>query len=280
MKGIFHICLCCILSLLASDAVAQSGTNSVNPATPQLKAVQKPKIKKPKPLRTELSGGLRLNTDGWSIFVDKGWVRSEERYSDLFYNVRLLQVEFTEKKHPQEIKRTNTIGAYTEDKPRPFIYGKINNFYALKIGYGGRKMLAGKPEPTNISLHWVYVGGLSIGFQKPYYIDAYVVQDQNGTIVQETIKYTDSTKQPFLTKSQIIGSAGFSKGIGEVKIIPGIHAKTGLHFDFAATKHGKVAIETGVGFEYYTSKVELMANKEAKPMFVNVYASIQFGKRW
>src|SRR5690606_8878525 len=143
----------------------------------------------------ELSFGLRLNTDGWSVFADKGYVKSEDRKSDYFYNIRLFQVEFGEKKHPKEIKRSNNLGAsYGEEKAKPFIFGKINNFYSLKLGYGARKMIAGKPEQGTVSIHWVYLGGLALGMEKPYYIEAYVPQDNFGTLVQQTIKYTDETK--------------------------------------------------------------------------------------
>lgn len=254
-----------------------SDTTKINPAAKPAPPRIMPK--RPKPLSKEFSVGFRLNTDGWSLFADRGTVQSEEKFSDLFYNVKLMQLEFGEHKHPMEIKRSNTTNNISNDKSRPFIYGKINNFYALKLGYGRRKLIAGKPETGTISVHWVYLGGLSVGLLKPYYLEAYVPVDQFGTLGQESIKYSDSTKGPFLSKQNILGSSGFTKGIGEIKIIPGIHLKTALHFDFASTKHAKLAIETGINAEFYAKKVEIMANQKAQPYMVNVYASLQFGRR-
>ena len=158
---------------------------------------------------------------------------------------------------------------------KPFIYGKTNNFYAFKLGYGMRKMIAGKPETKTVSVHWVYLGGLSLGLQKPYYLETY--NQDNGTI--ESIKYSEETERRFLGQ-YIIGSSGFTKGLNETQIIPGFHAKTALHFDFAATKKSKIALETGINAEYYTKKIELMAYQDAKPYFIDVYVSLQFGGRW
>lgn len=234
-------------------------------------------------MKHELSGGLRLNTDGWSLFLERGKVKEPDRSTDYYYDLVFWQLEFGEKKHPQEIKRSNTI-ASSVDAAKPFIYGKVSNFYSLKIGYGKRKMLAGKPklgedvEPKTVSVHWVYAGGLSVGLEKPYYIDAYV--NENGVLVQKTINYTDTTQEDFLTQQYIVGSAGLTEGIGETKIVPGIHGRTALHFDFAGTKKTKLAVETGVNVEIYSRAIQLMAEQNDLPFFVNAYVSFQIGKRW
>lgn len=240
-------------------------------------AVKRKMPKKPKAIQKEFSFGFRLNTDGWGFFVDRGRVAATGKNSDIFYDIKLIQVEFDEKKHPKEIKRTNTLGSVRTDKTKAFIYGKANNFYTFKIGYGKRKMIAGKPEQGTISVHWVYLGGLSAGLLKPYYINAYVPHGSGYS--EESVRYTDTTKDIFLTKNNIIGATGFSKGLNEIKVIPGIHLKTGLHFDFAASKYSKMAVETGINAEFYIKKIEMMANQKAQPYFVNIYASIQFGRR-
>jgi len=236
--------------------------------------IKKPLVKKIKPITREFSGGVRLGTDGWSIFVDRGSVRSEDtKHSDMFYTVRIWQIELSEKKDPKEYKSTNAnLDPYAGVKSTPFIFGKINNFYSLKFGYGNRKMIAGKPDPGTVSIHWLYVGGLALGMLKPYYIKT----DNEAN----PIKYSDSTKDAFLSETNIIGSAGFGQGLSEIKFIPGIHAKTALHFDFAANRKTVLAIETGVSAELYTKSIQLMARRDAVPYFFNFYASFQFGKRW
>lgn len=277
MKHTYKLCFwviltCCIAAQSHAQVISSSGADKKKPAT-----VAKPK--KPKPLEKELSVGLRLKTDGWAIFLDKGKVESEEKLSDIFYDLKLYQLEFGEIKHPSEIKRANSkLALYGNDQqPKTFIYGKTNNFYALKFGYGKRKLIAGKADPGTISIHWVYVGGLSIGLLKPYYVDAIVTKD--GVSTEQTIKYSDSNKNAFLYQQNIIGASGFMKGVSEIGIVPGLHGKTALHFDFASKKTAVIALETGINAEVYVKSIQLMANKTSHPYFLNFYASIQFGGR-
>jgi hypothetical protein len=226
-----------------------------------------------KPISRELSVGARLNTDGWSVFADKGYVKSDEKESDKFYNIRLFQVEFTEHKAAKEIK-SNGNGSGSGNKPKPYKYGKINNFYAFKLGYGFRRLLAGKPDPGTVSIHWVFAGGITVGLLKPYYIEAYTQQGEGP----KPIKYDDNP-DAFLNLNNIVGRASFTEGLNEMKIVPGIHAKTALHFDFALYPKRKMAIETGLNAELYTQKMPIMAYVKAQPYIVNGYVSIQFGGR-
>jgi hypothetical protein len=275
MQRLLKICLLAALSCgVATESEAQAKTINARDTARKVMPVRP---KKPKAISREASIGLRLRTDGWAIFFDKGYVKSEDRLPDQFYDIRLFQVEFGETKHTKEIKRTNNSLNGTSESTRPVAYGKINNFYSLKLGYGIRKMIAGKPEPGTVSVHFVGVAGLSLGLLKPYYINALV--NKGGVISEQTIKYTDTTKNDFLTKPNIIGSAGFSKGLNELKIVPGLHAKVGLHFDIATEKRDKIAIETGFGLEYYTKEIELMALQKSTSLLGNFYASFQYGKR-
>lgn len=237
-------------------------------------AVKPPKVKGPRPLRGELSGGLRLNTDGYGIFVDKGWLKGGDEFGqknrDKHFHVRLLQFELSERKHPKEIRSNNALGGIGL-QPSSYILGKVNNFYMFKIGYGRRQMIAGKPDPGTISIHWVYLGGFSAGLVKPYYLNL----QRNG----ET-KYNDTIVRDFISPNNIIGKAPFTKGLNELKFVPGLYAKTGLHFDFASRRKGLMALEVGASGEYYTQKILQMVGQDPKALFLNFYASLQFGKRW
>ena len=271
-----------LATVAAIGARAQAPLISSGPDTARkaatLAPVRKPAVKKPKPIGSEFSAGLRLNTNGWSLFAERGQVRSEEtKLRDLFYNVRYATLELSEVKHPKETR--STINGDPQ-RTRPFVYGKVNNFYSLKALVGVRKMIAGKPESGTVSVHWLYAGGLSAGFLKPYYVEALVANASSGRFEPQTIKYSDETAGSFLNENAILGATGFAKGVGEVKVVPGIAARTGLHFDFAQRKRTKMAIEVGVNGELYTQRIEIMAGQKAVPYALNIYASIQAGKRW
>lgn len=257
-----------------------SAQTSNTPSLEKKPVVRKVIIKRPKPLRTELSAGFRLNSDGWSIFADKGYVRSQEtKLSDQFFNLRMVQLEFSEHKNPAE-KKMAYLDESTGDKSKSFIYGKVNNFYSFKVGYGFRRLVAGKPEPGSVSIHWMGVAGLALGMEKPYYINAYTDKTKSGYYSPETIRYSEETKGSFLDEYYIIGGAPFTKGLNEMKFLPGIHLKTGLHFDFAANKKNVLGVETGISAEAYSREVQLMARQDPRQYFVSLFASIQFGKRW
>ncbi len=225
----------------------------------------------PKPIKKEVSFGYRLHTNGWSIYTDIGKVKSRSyRMSDKFYRVNFWQIELSEKKDPKQEKLTadqNTSGNTSN-----YCYGKINNFYAVKLGYGVRKLIAGKPDPGAVSIHWAGVLSGSLGMLKPYYLNVY--SDPNA------IKYSDATQGNFLDQRLILGSAGFGTGLSELKMIPGGHIKSMLHFDFAANRKSVMAIETGFSFDYYAEPIAIMANQKAEPYFFDIFVAFQFGKRW
>ncbi|MEI8280487.1 MAG: hypothetical protein WCG87_12040 [Bacteroidota bacterium] len=272
----------CVLLISSFSGYAQKNTSGIYSNKPT-------RPKPPKPLRSEFSLGIRLNTDGWGVILDKGVVKPKNsKYGDMYYDVKLYEFELSEHKSPKETKITNTNGALGTDNPTPYIYGKINNFYTIKFGLGNRKMIAGKPEAGTVSIHWLYMGGISVGLLKPYYINTYMSYDSSINATdppgKQTIKYNPATHDAFLSLGKYefnaIGAAGFSKGLNEIKIVPGIFFKTGLHFDFATTRRMKLAVETGAIAELYTQKIQIMANDEAVPYFLGMYLGIQFGKRW
>ena len=262
---ILMLLVCCDA---ASAVSAQVITKSSDTAGKAIENTIAPKPKGPKPILHEMSGGFRLNTDGWSIFTDIGKVKTKDiRHSDMFHNVRFYQLEFSEKKDPREYKTTSENGSGNNS----YIYGKINNLYALKLGFGFRSMLVGKPDPGSVSIHWVNMGGIAIGFLKPYYLNT--LSDPSA------IKYLDN-KETFLNQNVIEGSAGFSKGLGEVKIVPGGHFKSALHFDFSSNRKNVIGVETGFNIEYYSQVVQLMANQSGTNYFLDLYIAAQLGRRW
>lgn len=220
----------------------------------------------------EFSMGGRLNTDGWSGFLELGYRKNRKI-------VNYFQFEFAEKKDPKEDKKPGAfvpVGdfAYSE---KPYIYGKRNNFYQAKLGIGQRYLIGGKGNKNGVEVNAIYYGGLSIGLMKPYYLK---VETPNGDV--KDIKYgTDpDLDTAFITPSKIIAGGGFGKGWGELSVVPGLHAKAGLRFDWAKFNEVVSALEIGVNAEYYTKNIPILVYQDGKKFFFNAYLSLQFGKRW
>jgi len=236
-------------------------------------AVKPPRVKGPPALAREFSGGIKFNSDGYGIFLDKGWLKGGEDFGsenkDKLFNVRLLEFELMERKHPKE-KRTNSAPGFIGIQSNSYILGKVNNFYVAKLGYGNRRMIAGKPDPGCFSIHWVYLGGVSVGLVKPYYLRIYGEGDK---------KYVDSSDiETFINPNNIEGRSSFFKGFNELKVVPGLYFKTGLHFDFSSSRKTLWALEIGINGEAYTQKIQQMVLSDPKSMFLNFYAGLSFGK--
>ncbi len=238
-----------------------------------------PRIKRPprpKPINREFSGGLQINSDGYSLLLEKGAVRTEEsgEKANMFYDVRSFSLEFTEHFGPHELKSGQPSDPNIGARSQGYTYGKAANFYAVKLGMNFRKMIAGKPESGTVSIHWVNGGGLAAGLIKPYYVVG------NFAGGNAPIKYEPATAANFLDAARITGRAPLTEGLKEIKLAPGLHLKSALRFDFANQKKRVTALETGVSAEYFFKPIEIVATKKPQSLFLNVFAAIHFGKRY
>src|SRR5690606_14223808 len=120
-----------VLFLFAQDAAGQVVyiDTSIKPKT-----IQSIRAKRPKPITKEWSIGAKIATDGWGFLYEKGWVKNAQgRNAEKFYDTRVVFAALVEHKHSKEVKLQNRNGTPSA-APRPYKYGKINNFYALKLG--------------------------------------------------------------------------------------------------------------------------------------------------
>lgn len=220
----------------------------------------------------EFSGGARLNTDGWTGFLEKGYRKNATI-------VNYFQLEFSEKRNPKQDRASRLIdvGGFGISTS-PFVYGKMNNFYQAKLGFGQKRLIGGKGNKNGVEVNGIYYGGVSFGLVKPYYLD--LMSDTGDPNNRETVKYSEDNRDDFLNRDLIYGAGGFTKGWNEVKLNPGLHAKVGFRFDWARFNDVISAIEVGANAEYYTKKVQIMVDEEGKSFFFNAYIGIQLGKRW
>ena len=157
----------------------------------------------------------------------------------------------------------------------PYVYGKINNFYQVTIGFGQQYILGQKGNKNGVALAAVYSAGLSLGLLRPYYLN--VNDPANGG--EKTIKYSQEDSALFLDQSAIISGGGFGKGWSELKLKPGAFAKAGMRFDYGRYNESVSGLEIGVSVEVYASKIPMMVSQEDKQVFVQGYIAILFGRR-
>lgn len=205
------------------------------------------------------AGGVQLRTNGYGAFLEIGRVRSP-RWANLF------TFEFTEIKHNKEEKAAGD-GFFSNS----FVFGKINNFYQAKLGFGQQYIFGQKGNKNGIAVLGIVHGGLSMGLLKPYY-----VQDR---ATGKDIKYDSPDSTIFLSPSDIAGGSGFTKGWNELKIRPGAYVKTALRFDFGRFNESIHALEIGMSVDFYPGAVPQMVYNEPKRFFFQGHIAYVFGKR-
>jgi hypothetical protein len=215
--------------------------------------------------------GLRLNTDGWGLVVEKGYLKSPKV-------TNLFALELNEKKHPKEQKINNVLnnnGFFQIGNP--YVYGKQTSFYQLKLSYGQQRMIGGKTNKNGVAVHAIYAGGFSAGLERPYYVR---VQDNNSPERTRDIKYSQNDSALFLAPApNILMGTGLRLGWNELKFVPGVHAKAALRFDYGRFNEVVTAIEVGLNLEAYSRKVQIMLLNPDKQVFFNGYIALMFGKR-
>lgn len=218
---------------------------------------------------------IQLRSNGYGAFIE--WARMKNRnYATLY------QLEFAEIKHPKENKvqflNNSSIIPIVNN---PVIYAKQNYFYNLKFAYGQSRRIGDKGNKNGVSVNAVYMGGVSLGLMRPYYIR--VVNFQQNNEVSE-IKYGDNADDDLAFVGErsgygIEGGAGLGKGWGEIKIRPGAYAKGGLRFDYGRFNEVVSALEVGLTADFYAQKVPIMVDYKADQLFFGAYLAIEFGKR-
>ncbi len=202
------------------------------------------------------AGGIKLISDGYGVFFELGRAQSIKKGL-------LFQFEIDERKTLKEEKQS--YGYST-----PFIYGKENFFYPVKLGVQQESLFGNKSNKNGVTVTYNYGGGVSLGLLRPYYV-------QLGS-TGEYVKYQSDSAQ-FLDPNVISAGPGFSKGWSDIKVTPGLYAKTALRFDYGSYNEVVSAVEVGISGEYYSKALPLMVHIQPKKFFFTGYVAIMFGKR-
>src|SRR5688572_18780814 len=156
--------------------------------------------------------GAKFINDGYGVFFELGRAKSIKKGV-------LFQLDLYERKHPKEEKQSNLFNFST-----PFIFGKQNFFYPVKIGIQQAMLFGNKSNKNGVSIIYSYGGGISAGLLRPYYVQL----STSGNYV----KYESADRTEFLDAAVISGGPGISKGWSEMKVTPGLYAKTAMRFDY------------------------------------------------
>jgi len=229
--------------------------------------------------KNEFSIGFRFMTNGWNVFGERNKIMS-------IYKTRVLQFEFMEFRDLKQTKQQPVdyynISSFL-DSNKDYFFGKQNNFYAFHVGYGYRKRIAGKADKNGVKVMLTYLGGVSLGILKPYYleyIDSTYVEENTTTYIIVNDRYREENKEKFLNHALITSASGFSHGLIEIEPVPGVYGKLGLNFDWATHDQFVKALELGISLDIYYKRIPIMVQEKNRNYFIGLYLGFQFGKRW
>jgi hypothetical protein len=206
--------------------------------------------------------GLQMRTNGYGAYYELGRMKTNRK-------TNIYRIDITEIKHPKEEKLPSG-GSFFGN---PFIYGKINNFYQVSLGFGQQYILGQKGNKNGVAVSALYNGGIVIGLLKPYYVEV-----ENSIGENRTIKYSPEDSVLFLN-GPFIGGAGIGKGFSEIKMKPGAFVKGALRFDYGRFNESVSGLEVGISIEAYGSKIPIMLMQKDKQLFFQGYLAIIFGRR-
>lgn len=243
----------------------------------------------------EFTIDTRLHTYGFAIAAN--WTKIKTYYKSTYF-----QLEVGELKHKKDFRQNSDNQILNQGSPQSFILGKQNNLFVIRAGYGKKRYLSEKAKRKGVAIGINYEGGVTLGLLKPYYLD--IKQSDQPDFPTRPEKYDPQNPCNFLNPlGGIYGSSGFFKGIGEVRPLPGVHFKAGVHFDWGAFDEFVKAIEVGVAADVFYKRapilihideetanimntscphlapVEVQPNPN-RPFFINLYVTLHLGKRW
>ena len=213
----------------------------------------------------EASGGLRIQSNGVTLFGEYGWIKDLK-------TTRLLQLEYTYdidyrmKKNKSEIQ-----------DGRDYFYGLQNHFHVIRLTYGVKRTLADKADHNGVRLSFIGFGGVALGFLKPYYLN---ILQNDSTLNATPTRYTAATASQFLNKNNILEAAPTRYGLNQIQPVPGLTAKVGLDFDWGIKDEFVKSLEAGMLIDIYYKRLPIYANNYNRFYQFGVYLSFQFGKRW
>ena len=215
----------------------------------------------------EASAGLRVQTNGFSIFGEYGWIKD-------IYRTRLLQLEYSYYiDYRQKKQKTQSSGG------RDYFFGMQNRFHVIRLSYGFKRNIADKAARNGVRLSAVFFGGVSLGLLKPYYLN--LLQETDGAAPQiKPERYSAANESRFLDRDTIVSAAPIRYGLNQIQPVAGAHVKAALDFDWGTKDEFVKALEAGIMLDVYYKRLPIMINNSNRFYQASFFISFQFGKRW
>lgn len=213
----------------------------------------------------EVWGGVSLHSQGVGLNITSAKFKT-------FKTKRLFNIDLLGIKHEKEYK---IFGSLDENAKR-YVFGKLNSLYALRVGYGHRKVIYEKFRHKGIQIARNWSFGPSIGLTKPVYLEVFKI-DQSGNVVGvATEKYNPEKHNIY----NIYGRGPWSSGLIESRLYAGLYFKVGLEFEYGTEREVINALELGFAIDAYSQKITIMTDIDSKRLYPSVYMNFSIGTKF
>lgn len=220
----------------------------------------------------ETTFNMKLTTNrGFAPGMEFGRLRT-------YYKTTYFSVSLGELKHPKE-QRQSAGSQQASRSFRPYVFGKQNNLFMARAGWGVKRYFSEKAKQKGVALGISYSAGPTLGILKPYYLALSRVGDVPGQYRVTHEKYSPENADIFLDNLRILGASPFTKGFGDVSLLPGANASIAVHMDWGAFDEFVKALEIGLMLDVFAKDAPILVSEENSPMFFNFFINLQLGKR-
>jgi hypothetical protein len=216
----------------------------------------------------ERSISLSLNSNGYAAGYRFGKRKT-------YLKKTLFDFEVAYIKHPKEVKVSASPYSYATS--RRYVYGKTNVFINFRPAIGLQKEIFSKEDRGSLAVKYYFGGGPSIGITKPIYYTFDIIAPIGGInyIIDTRVEKFEFSQHP--VNSEIAGRASFWKGMNELAVYPGLHAKFGLSFEYSKYNHLINAIDVSMTADAFTKKIPIMYTDLNNQFFLTLSLSYRFG---
>ncbi len=221
----------------------------------------------------EFAANFRLHTHGLGFGISGGNLQT-------YYRTKYWHVEVGELTHSKEYRqRFNNPSTINGGASRAYKYGKQNNLIVLRSGVGIKRYFSEKAKHKGVAVGISYEAGATLGMLKPYYVEIKTTEGGNSSY---SVRYSEETADRFLKKEVIHGASSWGKGLREISLLPGAHARFAVHFDWGAFDEYLKSFEGGIMVDAFLKEAPIMVEADGVDnnfLFINLFLNLQFGKR-
>ena len=196
--------------------------------------------------------------------------------------LRFWSIEGVMLKNTKEDRLSTVVGG-------SFIYRKTNYAFVLRPSFGMQRILFRKAADAGVQVNALVSIGPSIGLLMPYYVNYDRTAARNGTVPNlGSDDIVNEQYDPFkhTQVEAILDHGPLFSGIGQTQVVPGVHFRGGLSFEYGRYRDAVTGAEVGFLLEGFTKRMVILSPGNLseidalnRQFFPSVYLTLYFGHR-